>query len=139
MKFEIITVTNLKQNCILIWDEITLNAIIIDPGGDIEKIINAIKQWSLKLICILLTHGHIDHVGGAKKLATYFSVLIYGPGKKDDFLIKNLDTQSKIFSVVNHNNFIPDYWLNDGDDIHIENIFLKLDYVLDILLDMLFI
>jgi hydroxyacylglutathione hydrolase len=64
----IIPVTLFEQNCTLIWCEATKKAVVIDPGGDVPKILEAIKQAGVTVEKIWLTHGHIDHVGGAAEL-----------------------------------------------------------------------
>src|SRR5674476_6846 len=61
----IIPVTLFEQNCTLIWCEATKKAVVIDPGGDVPKILEAIRQTKVDVEKIWLTHGHIDHVGGA--------------------------------------------------------------------------
>ncbi|MFS1538174.1 MAG: MBL fold metallo-hydrolase [Candidatus Phlomobacter fragariae] len=122
MKFEIIPVTNFMQNCMLIWDEKSLDAVIVDPGGEAEKLIAKIEKRSLNLQYILLTHGHFDHVGACAEIAAYFSVPIYGPQKEDEFLIKELAVQSQMFGVAQCPEFMPDCWLQDGDEISFADI-----------------
>ncbi|MFP3014487.1 MAG: MBL fold metallo-hydrolase [Arsenophonus sp.] len=125
MKFEIIIVTNFMQNCTIIWDEKSLDAIIIDPGGEIEKLIAKIKNRSLNLQYILLTHGHFDHAGACSEIAMHFSVPIYGPQKEDEFLIKELSAQNKILVEPKCINFAQHFWLQDHDEIKFADI--KLD------------
>ncbi|AMA65116.1 putative metallo-hydrolase [Candidatus Arsenophonus lipoptenae] len=125
MKYIIIPVTNFMQNCTIIWDENSLDAVIVDPGGEIEKIIIEIKNRSLKLKYILITHGHLDHVGACADMAMYFSIPIYGPQKEDSFLIKGLTLQHKVFGLKKCSEFIPNRWLKNGDEISFSNIKLS--------------
>ncbi|MDT9587163.1 MAG: MBL fold metallo-hydrolase [Candidatus Arsenophonus melophagi] len=122
MKFKIIPVTDFMQNCTLIWDEKHLDAVIIDPGGDIEILITEIEKRALNLQYTLLTHGHLDHVGGCAAIASYFSVPIFGPQKEDEFLIKGLAAQSKIFGIEKYAAFTPDRYLQEGDEIRFADI-----------------
>ncbi|HGJ5872936.1 MULTISPECIES: MBL fold metallo-hydrolase [Arsenophonus] len=125
MKFEIIPVTDFRQNCTLIWDEKSLDAVIVDPGGEVAKLIAEIEKRSLNLHYILLTHGHFDHVGGCAEIAAHFSVPIYGPQKEDEFLIKGLAVQSQMFGVAKCPDFTPDRYLQEGDEIRFANIKLS--------------
>ncbi len=74
----IIPVTLFEQNCTLIWCEATRKAAVIDPGGEVPKILEAIKQTGVNVEKIWLTHGHIDHVGGAAELRDALKVPIEG-------------------------------------------------------------
>jgi len=85
MNIEIIPVTAFQQNCSLIWDD-EKNAAIIDPGGEGERLIQRIKELGLNLKVILLTHGHLDHVGAAMQLKQHFGVEIWGSHEEDKFL-----------------------------------------------------
>lgn len=114
MNVEIIPVTAFQQNCSLVWDE-HKHAAIIDPGGEAEKLIRFIDEHELKLEKILLTHGHLDHVGAAAELRQYFEVEIYGPHIDDQFLFELLPQQSQRFGFPEIEIFYPDYWLNDQD------------------------
>ena len=86
----IVPVTLFEQNCTIIWDEPSKKAVVIDPGGDVPKILDAIKQTGVTVEKIWLTHGHIDHVGGAAELRDALKVPIEGPHVADKFLLDNV-------------------------------------------------
>lgn len=114
MNVEIIPVTSFQQNCSVIWDD-EKNAAIVDPGGEAEKLIAFIEEKQLKLDKILLTHGHLDHVGSAAKLKKHFQVDIWGPNTEDKFLFDSLPEQSRRFGLFEADVFYPDHWLNQED------------------------
>jgi hydroxyacylglutathione hydrolase len=102
----IIPVTLFEQNCTLMWCLTTKKAVVIDPGGDVPKILSAIKQADVTVEKIWLTHGHIDHVGGAAHIA-------------DKFLLDNVVTSGARFGMSGVRNFTPERWLNEGDQVSI--------------------
>ncbi len=107
-------VTPFGQNCRILAHQETSDAVVVDPGGDAELIIGAIEQQELKLKAILLTHAHLDHVGGVAALKAKFpEVKIYGPEKSDEFLLKTLDEQASAFGISNSGSFECEY-VEDG-------------------------
>lgn len=115
MKYRITPVTNFKQNSTLLWCEETLEAIITDPGGDIEQLLDNVQQEGLKLKQIWLTHGHIDHCGHTVELAERTGVPIIGPHRGDQFLLDSLDQYAEWLKLSHAGTFTPDRWLEDGD------------------------
>ena len=120
LKAAIITVTPFQQNCSVIWKEETKIAAVTDPGGDLELIEKFIEDQNLTLSKIFITHGHLDHAAEAKTLAEKFNVVIEGPQIEDEFLTSTLETQGKAYGMPNAQNFVPDRWLNEGDQIELD-------------------
>jgi hydroxyacylglutathione hydrolase len=115
----IIPVTLFEQNCTLIWCEATRKAVVIDPGGDLPKIQAAIKQSDVTVEKIWLTHGHIDHVGGAAELRDTLRVPIEGPHTADKYLLDNVVMSGATFGMTGVRDFAPDRWLDEGDTVSI--------------------
>lgn len=118
----IVPVTLFEQNCIIIWDEPSKKAAVIDPGGDVPRILEAIKQTGASVEKIWLTHGHIDHVGGADELREKLKVPIEGPHAGDKFLLDNVVSSGARFGMTGVRDFAPDRWLNDGDEVSIGDL-----------------
>lgn len=120
LKAVIVPVTQFQQNCSILWCDQTLEAAVVDPGGDIPEILAAVTKHQLKLSKILLTHAHIDHAGATKPLAKQLDIPIIGPHKEDQFWIEALPHQAQMFGFPgNVESFIPDQWLEDGDQVTI--------------------
>ena len=113
---EIVPVTLFQQNCCILFDDATLRGVVIDPGGDVERITAAIEARGVTIEAIWLTHGHIDHAGGAMDLKDSLGVEILGPHEADAFLLANLESQAKRYGLDGAvQNCVPDRWLADGD------------------------
>ncbi len=119
LKYEIVPVTAFKQNCSLIWCDKTYQAAIIDPGGDMKKLITKINELNLTITKILLTHGHLDHVGASSELATHYNIPIIGPAKEDAFWLEGLARQSEMFGFPLTEPFTPTQWLKEGDSVKV--------------------
>ena len=120
----ILPVTPLQQNCTLLWDEESKNAAVIDPGGDVNQILNVVMQQDLKVGKIILTHGHIDHAGGAAELKQALleksaDVLIEGPHIDDKFLLDDLAKAGAQYGMSDARNVTPDVWLEEGGTLNI--------------------
>ena len=92
-----IPVTAFSQNCRIISCIETKQAVVIDPGGDAQKIIATLSEHKLVLSAIWLTHGHLDHVGAADELRSHYNVQIIGPQKDESFWFDNLPMQAQMF------------------------------------------
>ena len=117
MKIAVIPVTPFQQNCTLLVCEQTMKGAVVDPGGDIDKILDAVSQIGLTLEKIFLTHGHMDHAGATAELAGRLNLPIEGPHIGDKFWIDGIPEQSKRFGLAPAKSFTPDRWLNDGDHV----------------------
>jgi hydroxyacylglutathione hydrolase len=122
MKIRIIPVTPFSQNCSLLICETTKKAALVDPGGDIDLIFDVIKEESITVEKILLTHGHLDHCGASKQIRDQLNITIEGPHKDDQFWIDQLEEQSKQFGLPNASSFIPDRYLNDNEIVEFGTI-----------------
>jgi len=122
MRYAIIPVTPFEQNCTVFWCEKTRQAAIIDPGGDVDRIVGLLEQEQLTPAKILVTHGHLDHAGGVAVLAELAGVPIEGPHEDDRFWIDGMPQQSKMFGVPGVRSFTPDRWLKDGDKVRFGDV-----------------
>ncbi len=119
MKFVVIPVTPFQQNCTLLWCEETLRGAVVDPGGDLDRILAAVDKHGVTLEKILLTHGHIDHAGGAAALKRQTGLPIEGPQEEERFWIEQLGKQSQMFGFPQAEAFEPDRWLEQGDTVSV--------------------
>lgn len=117
MKVVVIPVTPFQQNCSLLVCERTNRAAVVDPGGDLELIVDAVNEQGATLEKILLTHGHIDHCGGTAQLSEQFGLPVEGPHVDDRFLIDDLPQQGLRFGFPQVRAFTPARWLAGGDEV----------------------
>ncbi len=122
LKVLIIPVTPFQQNCSLVFDEETKRGAIVDPGGDVPAILKAVTQAGVTIEKILLTHGHIDHAGGAAELRDALGVKIEGPHLDDLFLLNDLPKSGAKYGMADVRSVVPDRWLNDGDEVTVAGL-----------------
>jgi hydroxyacylglutathione hydrolase len=114
----IVPVTPFQQNCTILFDMDDKTGVVVDPGGDVDQILAALRDNGIKVSAIWLTHGHIDHAGGAMELKEALDVEIIGPHEADKPLLDNIENQAKRFGVGDAvRNCVPDRFLNDGDTV----------------------
>jgi hydroxyacylglutathione hydrolase len=143
LKAAIVPVTPFQQNCTILWEEPGKRAVVIDPGGEVPRILEAIGKLGVRVERILLTHGHIDHAGGAAALkealehvgasasagdstaavpgaeGSVATIPIEGPDQRDRFLLQGLETQAPTFGMTGVRNIVPDRWLAEGDEVRV--------------------
>ena len=122
IKYKIIPVTAFQQNCSVVWCDETLQAAVVDPGGDLPHILAAVEKNGLTVERILVTHGHIDHAGAVAELADRLSLPVEGPQREDKFWIDGMPQQSKAYGFPNVRSFTPDRWLEQGDRVRFGNV-----------------
>lgn len=125
MKYRILPVTHYQQNCSLIWCEETKQAALVDPGGEAERLLQTVDEAGLTLEMILLTHGHMDHVGGVTAITQQRPVSVIGPHEADAFWLEMLPQQAEHFGFPATEAFTPDRWLHDGEQITLGKLTLE--------------
>ncbi len=117
MKISIVPVTPFQQNCSILVDEATGKAAVVDPGGDIDRILDTLEKTGAALEKIFLTHGHIDHCSGSAELRQRTGAPIEGPQREDRFWIEQLPESAAAYGFGAVEAFEPDRWLEDGDTV----------------------
>ncbi|HED14845.1 MAG TPA: MBL fold metallo-hydrolase [Gammaproteobacteria bacterium] len=120
-----IPVTAFAQNCSLLWCQRTHSAIIVDPGGEPERIKRLVDEEQLRVEKILLTHGHLDHVAAAATLREILGVEIWGPQQADEFWLQALPEQARMFGLGDTPALQTDHWLEHGQQLAVGE--LRLD------------
>ena len=115
----IVPVTAYQQNCSIIKCEATGKAAIVDPGGDVERILAAVEKMGATVEKVILTHGHMDHCAASDILRQQFGIPIEGPQKADDFWIAKLPEWCEMSGFPHADAFVPDRWLEDGDVVSV--------------------
>lgn len=117
LRFRILPVTAFEQNCSLVWCDRTREAALVDPGGDIDKLLALVEAEGVTLTKLLVTHAHIDHAGVVAELAERLHLPIEGPHPGDQFWIDRLSDQSRMFRFPDSRPFVPTRWLDQGNEV----------------------
>lgn len=125
MRYTIVPVTPFQQNCSVIWCEKTMKGAVVDPGGDVDRILKAVDEHGIELERILLTHGHLDHAGGAAQLASRRGLPVEGPHLDDKFWLDGMAQQCRVFGVPTMPPVTPDRWLAGGDRVQVGEVGLE--------------
>ncbi len=118
----IIPVTPLQQNSSIIWSTETMEAAIVDPGGEPDRIASAVAELKVNVTAVWLTHGHVDHAGAAGPIKRMFDVPIIGPHEKDQFLLDKIEASCGQYGIVGGTNVTPDRYLHEGDKVELAGI-----------------
>lgn len=116
--------TPLQQNCTVLWCTATMKGAVVDPGGDVDRIRAAIAANDVEVEAIWLTHGHLDHAGGAAELADALSVPIIGPHRDDEWLLQSLVEEGTKWGLATRD-VTPDRWLTEGDSVSVGELTLN--------------
>ena len=115
----VIPVTPLQQNCTLVWCTKTRKAAVIDPGGEVDKLLGIVEQRGLQLEKIWVTHGHADHAGAVEALRRATGAPVEGPHMDDRFWIERIPADALKWGMGGALDFEPDRWLQDGDTVQV--------------------
>lgn len=119
LNYHILPVTPFAQNCTLLWCDETREAALVDPGGETPRLLAEIARRELTLTQLLLTHGHLDHVGAADELREQTGAPIVGPQQADAFWLQALPAQSEMFGFPMTEAFTPNRWLEEGSSVNV--------------------
>src|SRR6266704_500599 len=118
MIHEILPVGILQCNCSVLGDETSREAIVVDPGDEIGRILRILQEHGLRVKAIVITHAHIDHIGGAQKLKAATGAPVY-MNKDDAGLYDTLEIQAGWLGMPTPERAEIDSELNEGDSLHL--------------------
>ncbi|MCQ8279585.1 MBL fold metallo-hydrolase [Acetobacteraceae bacterium KSS8] len=122
-RLEIVPVTPLRQNCQILFDADSKRGVVVDPGGDAPLIQERVRALGIAIDAILLTHGHLDHVGGADELRAALPPLasgpvpVIGPDQRDAFLLNTVAQQAANWGLTGMRDVVPDRYLTEGETL----------------------
>lgn len=115
----IVPVTPYQQNCSVIKCLTTGRAAVVDPGGDVERIMGAVEQMEATVEKVILTHAHMDHCAAADVLRQQLEVPIEGPHEGDAFWLEKLPEWCRMSGFPHTDSFMPDRWLQQDDRVSV--------------------
>lgn len=129
LKVAVVPVTAFQQNASIVWDASTMKAAVVDPGGDLDRLEAAIAELRVTVEKILITHGHIDHAGGAMDLSERLNVPIEGPHEADRLLLAGLPSQARSMGLPPARTMTPTRWLQEGETVSVGAILFEVLHV----------
>ena len=119
LRVSIVPVTDFQQHCSIVYDDQTMEGVVVDPGGEVDRIAGVVEDLGVKVREVWLTHGHLDHAGGAEAAKAKFGVQIIGPHEADKMLLDNIELTAANYGLSGMFNAAPDRWLDEGDTLSI--------------------
>lgn len=117
LQIGVVPVTPFQQNCMIVKCTATNKAAIVDPGGDAERILDAVRQSGVDVEKILLTHGHLDHAGGVAAVVAALKAPVEGPHIADKTLLEGISRQAGMYGVSGMTDAWSDRYLVEGDTV----------------------
>ena len=125
LHYQTIPVTPFQQNCSVVWCDVTREGAIIDPGGDLERVLAFVRDQGIELKQILITHAHVDHCAATADLAEALNLPIVGPHPDDQYWIDALPATAAQYGFPPARLFTPTRWLYDGDIVQVGQSVLR--------------
>ena len=119
MQVTVVPVTPFAQNCSVLRCGVTGRGAIVDPGGDLDRVLAAATEMEADIERILVTHGHLDHASGVAELAERLGVPVEGPHEDDRFWIEQLPEAGRQYGFPPGRVFEPQRWLGQGDTVQV--------------------
>lgn len=121
----VVPVTPFQQNCSVLVCTKTHKAAVVDPGGELDRLLEVVVEQGGTLEKILQTHAHIDHAGATAELAERLGIPIEGPQRADQYWIERLPEDGAKYGFPPARAFTPDRWLEDGDTVSVGDVTLE--------------
>lgn len=118
----ILPVTPFSQNCTMLWCTQTMKGVFVDAGGEADKLLAAADEHGVTIEAVWLTHGHLDHAGGAADVRDRLDVPIIGPHEDDLFWLEGIEQQAQMYGIGGLRTCVPDRWLQEGDTLTVGNL-----------------
>jgi len=126
LDIRVLPVTPFQQNCSLLFDTKTRDGVLVDPGGEAQKLMASAKELNVNVKEIWLTHGHLDHAGGADEIREVLGVPVIGPHKDDQFWMDDIEMHWENYGHKNMGrNVVPDRYLEDGETLSLAGVEFK--------------
>lgn len=121
LQVKIVPVTAFAQNCSIVWDSESKEAVLIDAGGEPERLQKEVQELGLIVKALWLTHGHLDHAGAVGALTKLWNVPVIGPHKEDAFWLDMIQEVSARYGFPIPEPVVVSQWLEGGEVLELGN------------------